>query len=201
MRTAERKPRVFVGASAIGYYGDRGDEELTEDSAPGDDFLARLCRDWEAAAVAAAAFGPRVVNLRIGIVLGPEGGALSRMLTPFKLGVGGPIGSGRNWMSWIHVGDLCGLIRHALDHEHVSGPLHGTAPHPVKGGEFASFLGHVLHRPALFPVPELVLRIPFGEGARVLTASQRCSAERARSLGYRFAHPQLEGALRDLLDR
>lgn len=197
---AAKRPKVLVNGSAIGFYGDRGDELLSETSEPGDDFLAGVCRAWEAEALRAREHGVRAVCVRTGVALG-DGGALKRMLTPFRFGVGGPIGSGRQWMSWIHVRDLCRLIVHAIDHVALEGPVNGTAPEPVHHREFAKTLGRVLGRPAILPTPKLALRALFGEAATVLSASQRCSAEKAMASGFRFDFPALEPALRRVLHR
>jgi uncharacterized protein (TIGR01777 family) len=193
---ASQRPRVFVSGSAIGYYGDRGDELLDEGCGPGDDFLAGLCQEWEEAAREA---GVRTVLLRTGIVLARGGGALARMLPPFRLGLGGPIGSGRQWMSWIHRRDLARLILHAVDDERLSGPVNGTAPEPVRNRDFARALGRALHRPALFPVPVVALRLVLGEVAKILADSQRCAPARALDSGFEFEFPALDGALRQLL--
>lgn len=195
---ASQRPRAFVSGSAVGYYGDRGDEVLHEEAQPGSDFLGSLCREWEGAAEGA---GVRTVLLRTGVVLGRDGGALQRMLPPFKLGLGGPIGSGKQWMSWIHRRDLCRLILHAIDNEQLSGPLNGTAPEPARNKELARTLGRALGRPAFLPTPPLALRLALGEVARVLTDSQRCSADKARESGFQFDFPELEGALRHLLGK
>ena len=188
--------RILVCASATGYYGDRGDEELTEDSAPGGDFLAGVCRDWEAEA---ARSGARTVSIRIGIVLGPEGGALGRMLLPFTLGLGGRLGHGRQWMSWIHVEDLAALIVHALETDALSGPLLGTSPVPVTNADFTKTLGRVLGRWTILPMPAWQARLLFGEVADVLTGSQRCRPIRTLAGGFTFRFPELEPALRHLL--
>lgn len=201
LAAADPRPPVLVCASAVGIYGDRGDEELTEESSLGDDFLASVCRDWEQAATAAEPLGVRTVRLRIGIVLGTTGGALRQMLTPFRLGLGGPIGSGRQWMSWVHIRDLCRLILHAIETEDLSGALHGTAPNPVRNREFARTLGGVLRRPAFLPTPVFALKLALGEVAEVLTASQRCLAKKAEGSGFTFEFPELEKALRHLLHR
>jgi hypothetical protein len=189
-------PRVLVSASAIGYYGDRADEELTEDSPPGDDFLAGVCREWEAEATRS---GIRTVCVRIGIVLGPGGGALARMLTPFKMGLGGRLASGRQWMSWIHRDDLVDLFLHALAKEDVSGPLLGTSPRPVTNLEFTKTLGRVLGRPTILPMPRWQMRLLFGKIAHVLAGSQRCRPKRTLESGFAFRHPDLEPALRQIL--
>jgi uncharacterized protein (TIGR01777 family) len=195
----DERPRVLVSASAIGIYGDRGDETLTEESPPGSDFLAEVCVEWEEAAERAAALGVRVVRVRIGVVLDSSGGALARLLTPFKLGLGGPVGNGRQWMSWVHRADVVGLILHALDQPAAAGALNATAPEPVRNRDFARTLGAVLRRPALVPVPALALRLAFGEMATVLLGGQRVLPARAEASGYRFRFPALEPALRHIL--
>jgi hypothetical protein len=196
------RPDVFVAASAIGYYGNRGDAILTEDDTPGEGFLSDVCRAWEAATEPLAAAGTRVVHLRIGVVLSPRGGALAKMLTPFSLGAGGVIGSGDQYMSWIGIDDLVGMIYHALVTDSLSGPLNATAPNPVTNREFTETLGRVLERPTLVPVPALALRLAFGEMAdALLLASTRVIPERALASGYRFRHERLEDALRHLLGR
>ncbi len=188
--------RVLVSASAIGYYGDRGDEELTEDSPPGDDFLAGVCRDWEAEA---AKSGIRTAFVRTGIVLGPGGGALAKMLTPFKLGLGGRLGSGRQWMSWIDREDLVDLYLHAVERDSVSGPLLGTSPNPVTNLEFTKTLGRVLGRWTILPMPRWQMRLVFGKVAQVLCGSQRCRPKRSLESGFSFKHPDLEPVLRAIL--
>ena len=196
IQAAGDKPAVFVSGSAVGIYGSRGDELLTEESASGDDFLAQLCVDWEAAAQGA---GVRTVILRTGVVLAREGGALAKLLLPFKLGAGGPIGRGRQQMAWIHGDDIVGLILHAIDTPGLEGALNGVAPEPVTNAVFSKALGAALRRPALMPTPPLALRLLLGERAGVLTASQRVSADRALQAGYTFRHPEIGGALRDLV--
>jgi uncharacterized protein (TIGR01777 family) len=190
-------PRVLVCASATGYYGDRGDEELTEDSAPGDDFLAGVCRGWEAEA---ARSGVRTVSVRIGIVLGAEGGALKRMLLPFRLGLGGRLGGGRQWMSWIHADDLAALLRHAVEADALSGPLLGTSPAPATNADFTRTLGRVLGRWTVLPMPAWQVRLMFGKVAAVLLGSQRCRPARTLASGFAFRHPDLEPALRQILE-
>lgn len=196
---AERKPAVLVSASAVGYYGDRGDEELTESAAPAHDFLADVCVEWEREALAAEGSGVRVVTARTGIVLGAGGGALGKMLTPFKLGAGGPLGNGRQWMPWIHVADLARLYVHAADTAAIRGPMNATAPHPVRNAEFTKALGRQLHRPAFMPAPYIGLRIVFGEFAQVLFASQRVIPKVALDTGFVFQYPELAAALREIL--
>lgn len=195
---AERKPRVLVSASAVGYYGDRGEEELTESSPPGHDFLAEVCIDWEREALAAEKHGVRVALLRTGIVLG-HGGALAKMLTPFKLGAGGPLGNGRQWMPWIHVADMAGLYVHAAGVDSIRGPMNAVAPNPVRNSEFTKALGRALHRPAFMPAPYIGLRILFGEFAKVLFASQRVIPKVALDTGFRFAFPDIAAALTEIL--
>ncbi|MDP6409173.1 MAG: TIGR01777 family oxidoreductase [Planctomycetota bacterium] len=201
MEQADPRPRVFVCASAIGYYGERGEEVLNEQAEPGPDFLASVCAEWEREAANATELGVRAVSARLGIVLGLDGGALQRMLPPFRLGLGGTIGLGKHWMSWIHIKDLCQLLLHAADDDSITGPLNATAPETLTNRDFTRCLGRVLKRPTLFPVPALALRAALGPVAGVLTASQRCSAQRALDSGFVFEFPELEPALRQLLHR
>lgn len=196
---AARKPAVLVSASAVGYYGDRGDEELVESAAPADDFLGRVCVEWEREALAAEASGVRVVTARTGIVLGAGGGALGKMLTPFRLGLGGPLGSGRQWMPWIHVADLARLYVHAAEQAAIRGPMNSVAPNPVRNSEFTRALGRQLHRPAFMPAPYIGLRILFGEFAQVLFASQRVIPRVALESGFEFKYPEIAAALREIL--
>lgn len=191
----QSRPRVLVAASAIGYYGSRGDEILDENSLPGSDFTAQLCSDWEAAAKNAEAAGVRVVMLRIGVVVGEGGGILEKMLPAFRAFLGGPVGSGEQFLAWIQLDDLLGILLMALDNPAISGALNVTAPHPVRMRDFAQTLGKVLHRPALLPVPEAALRLLLGEGAQVTLASQRVVPRRALELGYKFRYPELQAAL------
>ena len=195
-------PGVMVSASAVGYYGDRGDEVLTEESAPGEDFLAGVCREWEAAAEPARRSGIRVVHPRLGIVLSPEGGALGATLPIFKLGGGGKIGSGRQWWSWVALDDVVGSIAHALTNESVEGPLNVGSPNPMTNAEYTKVLGKVLGRPTVLPLPAPAARVVLGEVAdALLLASQRMEPARLKDTGYAFRYPQLEGALRHLLGR
>jgi uncharacterized protein (TIGR01777 family) len=189
---------VLASASAVGYYGDRGEEELTETSRPASDFLADVCVEWEREALAAEKLGVRVVTLRTGIVLG-EGGALAKMLTPFKLGAGGPLGNGRQWMPWIHVADMARLYLHAAASEGIRGPMNAVAPNPVRNSEFTKALGRALHRPAFMPAPYIGLRIVFGEFAKVLFASQRVIPKVALDTGFSFEYPEIAGALQEIL--
>jgi uncharacterized protein (TIGR01777 family) len=194
------KPTTLVSASAIGIYGDRADEKLTEESLTGDGFLADVCREWEAEADRATEHGLRVVKLRIGFVLGRDGGALKEMLPAFRAGVAGRLGfSGKQWMPWIHVDDLCGLIHYAAMNENVSGVWNATAPNPVRNREFTRQMGIALHRPTLFPAPAPVLRVLFGELAEHMLDSVRVVPEAAEAAGFPFQYPTLAPALRNLL--
>jgi len=188
---AEPTPRVLVSASAIGYYGDRGEEDLTEDSAPGDDFLSNVCLQWEAEARSSAI---RTVLMRTAMVLGP-GGALARLLGPFRKGLGGKIASGRQWMSWIHRQDLANLYLHALTHHELWGPMIAASPNPARNEHFTRSLAALLDRPAFFKIPRWGLRLAFGRVASVLTASQHCRPGRALESNFRFLYPNLETAL------
>jgi uncharacterized protein (TIGR01777 family) len=195
---AAQKPRVFVGATAIGIYGDRADEVLTETSSHGAGFLVETCEAWENAGNAAAQFGVRVLHPRIGFALGRGGGALKAMTPPFRMGVGGRLGSGRQWMPWIHIDDICGLIAWGMGNEAVSGVYNATAPKPVRNSEFTAEFARVLHRPAIFPVPPIALKVLFGELAQHMLDSARVIPEAAMRGGYRFRHPELPGALKAL---
>ena len=195
-------PATLVAASAIGYYGDRGEELLNEDSSSGNDFLSEVCRQWEAASLPAAEKGIRVVRLRLGIVLSPRGGALAKMLPPFKLGAGGRIGTGQQYMSWIALDDAVGAIGHALTDSNLSGPVNAVAPHPVTNLEFTKTLGKVLSRLTLFPMPAFAARMALGEMAdALLLASSRVEPQRLAGSGYSFQYPTLEAALRHVLDK
>lgn len=196
IKQAGEKPSVLISASASGYYGSRGAEELGESAAPGDDFLARLCMDWEAAA---SGSGVRTVILRLGLTLSAEGGALKRLLLPFRLGLGGPVGWGGHYVPWIHVDDTVGAILHAMSSTAAEGPLNLAAPVAVTNRELSKALGRVLHRPALLPLPPALLQRLMGERASLLTTSQRMLPQRLQELGYDFAYPELEPALRDLV--
>lgn len=199
MAEAKTRPRVFVSGSAVGYYGDRADERLTEASSGGDDFLARLCRRWESAAVDAERLGTRVVLLRTGVVLGRAGGALAQMLPPFQLGVGGPVGSGTQYLPWIHLHDLVKIIAVALVDDRYRGPVNGVAPEQATSRTFARALGRALHRPALLPVPALALKAIFGEAATVLLASQRVEPRALEQREFAFDFPTLDAALQDIV--
>ncbi len=193
------RPAVLVSASAVGYYGSRDEETLTEMSAAGTDFLADVCREWEREAARATEFGIRTAMLRIGVVLGPRGGALQKMLPPFKMGMGGRLGSGRQWMPWIHVADLAALFLHVAESETIRGPVNAVAPEPVRNREFTKTLANILHRPAFLPAPYLGLRALFGEFAQVLFASQKVEPHVAAATGFSFRYPRLDEALRAAL--
>ena len=194
----DAKPRVWASGSAVGYYGDRGDRELTEDTDPGAGFLAEVCRQWEAATVPAEDAGVRVAHVRTGIVQSRTGGSLKQLLLPFKLGVGGRWGSGRQWLSWISLDDDVAAIRHVLDHEELHGAVNLTAPHPVTVQEYVSSLAHALHRPAVVPVPTLALDAVFGRDMvhEMLLGGQRVLPAKLLAGGFSFRHPELVGALR-----
>lgn len=195
MAARERRPRVLVSGSAIGWYGARGDEELGEDAAPGDDFAAHLCRDWEAEADKASMLGVRVCRMRTGIVLDAGGGALGKMLLPFRLGLGGKLGDGKQWMSWITRKDAVCVIRWLIKTEAAQGAYNATAPAPLINADFARALGAALHRPALLPAPAFALRLMLGEMADLLLTGQRVMPQRALAQGFRFRYPDLSAAL------
>jgi len=194
------RPRVLVSASATGYYGNRSDEVLTEDSRPGTDFLSEIAKDWEAEAIKAEALGIRVVRARFGVILAQHGGALPQMMRPFQFGVGGRIGAGRQWMSWISLDDTVAILRLALENEHIRGPINVVSPQPVTNAEFTEVLATALHRPALFPAPAFVLRLILGEMAdALLLSSQRVFPAQLQKFNYVFLHPDLRPALAALL--
>jgi uncharacterized protein (TIGR01777 family) len=193
-----QKPGALLCASAVGYYGSRGDEVLKESAAPGNTWLADVCVAWEKEAAAARDLGLRVVSIRTGVVLDPRGGALERMLPPMRLGVGAKLGNGKQWMPWIHLADLASLFQFAVEAP-VQGELNGTAPYPVTNAEFTGELAKVLHRPALFTIPAVALKVMFGEMSEVLLSSQRVVPAAAEASGFRFRHPQLGPALANLL--
>jgi uncharacterized protein len=195
---AER-PSVLVSASAIGYYGAHGEEPIDEEAATGVDFLAQTCGAWEAEAQAAEGFGLRVVRVRTGVVLDRDGGALAKMLMPFKLGVGGPVAGGSQYISWIHPDDLVGIVLAAIDREQWTGPVNATAPQPQRNRDFSKALGRALHRPSLLPVPGAALRLLYGEMSEIVTTGARVLPARALMLGYEFRYPELDSALRAAL--
>jgi len=200
MAAAGMRRGVLVSGSAVGYYGDRGDESLTESSAHGDDFLARLCIGWESAARKAENLGARVVLLRTGVVLGRAGGALAQMLPPFRVGLGGPVGSGAQFVSWIGIDDLVGAIHHAIVHDELAGAVNAVGPEPVRNRELAAAIGRTLHRPAIVPVPAAVLRLALGEVAdELLLSSAHVVPLRLAAAGYRFRTPDIDAALSHVL--
>ncbi len=199
LREAGPRPRTLIAGSAIGYYGARGEEPLDEEAPPGNDFLARVCIEWETEAQKAAALEMRVVSVRTGVVLDGRDGALAKMLPPFRLGLGGPVAGGGQYMSWIHRDDEIGMIVAALEDERWSGPINATAPEPVTNRDFSHALGRTLHRPALLPVPGAALGLLYGEMAQVVTTGARVVPAKGLVLGYEFRHPQLDEALESAL--
>lgn len=199
IQRALKPPQVLVSASAVGYYGGRGEEVLDERAKPGQGFLADVCVEWERESARAESLGVRVVNPRIGIVLGSGGGALSKMLLPFKLGLGGRLGDGRQWMPWIHLDDLVGLILYAINTPGLHGAMNAVAPSPVTNRDFTAILAGVLHRPAIFPVPAFGLRLAVGEFAEILLASQRVVPRVAEQSGYTFRYGELKPALEAIM--
>lgn len=198
----DNPPKTLVCASAIGFYGSRGDEQLTEESETGDGFLAEVCRAWEDACQPARDAGIRVVNIRIGMVVARDGGALAKMLTPFKMGAGGILGSGKQYMSWIEVDDLVRLIEYTITEESLDGPVNAVAPKPITNFEFTKALGRVLGRPTIFPMPAFAARLAFGEMAdELLLSSARVFPKRATDAGFVFARPEIESALRYVLKK
>lgn len=201
LRAAKPRPEVLVSSSAVGYYGPHGEEEVTEDDPAGSDFLAEVCAAWEREADAAAELGVRVVRLRTGVVLDRQGGALKTMLPPFRLGAGGPVAGGRQYMPWIHVDDVVGMILASLDDERWTGAVNATAPVPVTNKAFAKALGRALGRPAIAPVPAVAIRALYGQMAEIVTRGQRAIPERALGLGYGYRHPDLDEALRSAVGK
>jgi uncharacterized protein (TIGR01777 family) len=199
LASLSQRPAALVAASATGIYGDRGDEVLTESSAPGEGFLSEVTLEWEKASARAEQLGVRTVLARIGIVLGADGGALARMLPPFRFGAGGPIGSGMQWMSWIHIEDVARIMMFAAETPSLRGPVNTTAPNPVTNSDFSHALGRALRRPAILPLPVFALRLLFGEMSEVLTGSQRVQPCAAQSAGFEFRHTEVFAALKDLL--
>jgi uncharacterized protein len=199
LRDAAPRPGVLVCASGVGYYGPHGDEELDESAPPAEDFLAEVCVASEQEARAAEALGVRVAILRTAVVLNARGGALAKMLPPFRAGIGGPVAGGRQWIAWIHVDDLVGIYLAALDGDGWSGPINASAPQPATNADFSKALGRALRRPAIIPVPAFALRLLYGEMAHVITTGQRAIPRRALALGYAFRHPDLDEALRSAL--
>jgi uncharacterized protein (TIGR01777 family) len=196
IRKAKQKPGFLINASAVGYYGPRGDETVTEEAGAGKDFLSSVCREWEEEAKKAESLGLRVIRVRTGIVLGRGGGALAKMVPPFKFFVGGPLGSGTQWMSWIHLEDEVGLMLYLIEHSQATGPFNATAPNPVRMKEFCQVLGQVMGRPSWAPVPAFILRLALGELAEMLLTGQRVIPAAAQRLGYQFRYANLDAALK-----
>jgi uncharacterized protein len=199
LRAADPRPGVLVSASAVGYYGSRGDERVAEDAPAGDDFPAGVCAAWEREALVAEALGLRVVRVRTGVVLEAGGGALEKMLPPFKLGLGGPVAGGGQYVPWIHVDDVIGIYERAIDDPAWSGPVNATAPEPATNRELSKALGRALHRPAVAPVPAFAVKLLYGEMATLVISGQRAVPRRALEGGYAFRHPELDEALRSVL--
>jgi uncharacterized protein len=199
LRAADPRPTTLISSSAIGYYGSHGEEPLDEEAPAGNDFLAQVCLEWEAEAAKATELGLRVVQVRTGVVLDSSGGALAKMLPPFRLGVGGPVAGGRQYISWIHTADLVGMMVAAISDERWVGPVNGTAPAPLDNRDFSRVLGRVLKRPALLPVPAVALQLLYGEMAEIVTTGARVVPAKPLVLGYEFQHPELEEALRSAL--
>lgn len=199
LRQASPRPAALISASAIGIYGARREEPLDEDASHGRGFLAEICEEWESEAQAASQLGVRVAIMRIGVVLSARGGALAKMLPPFKMGVGGPVAGGRQFVSWIHLDDLTGLFLAAIEHESWSGPINATAPEPVTNWQLSKALGKALHRPSLLPVPAAALKLLYGEMSEIVTTGQRVLPAKALISGYEFEHPGLDEALRSAL--
>lgn len=196
----KNKPRVLICASAIGYYGDRGEHDCIETSEPGTGFLSEVCKAWEEAAKPAAAAGIRVVNLRFGVVLGKEGGSLAKMMPAFKMGMGGPLGDGQQWVSWVSIGDVVKTVEFSLNHETLAGPVNVVSPHPVRNKEFAHTLGHALHRPEVVPIPKRMLKFMFGEMAEeTVLASTKVLPHKLQLEEFQFSHPDLHTALEAIL--
>jgi uncharacterized protein (TIGR01777 family) len=201
IEAADPRPKILVSASAVGYYGNRGDELLTEASSAGEDWLAGVCVGWEQAALGAVALGLRVCVLRAGVVLDRKGGALAKMLPPFQAGVGGPVAGGRQYVSWIHADDIVAFYLAALDDARFEGAVNAVAPQAARNADFSKALGHALHRPAIAPIPSFALKALYGDMAQIVTDSQNVRPERAEGFGFAFAHPELGEALSDTLSR
>jgi uncharacterized protein (TIGR01777 family) len=199
IKSCANKPEVFISASGIGYYGGCGESVLNENSPKGSDFLADVCEVWEGESRKIGEYGIRNVQIRTGLVLSLEDGALKQMLPPFKFFIGGPLGNGNQWSSWLHIDDIVGIYLHAIDNKNLSGAVNAASPNPVRMKEFAKTLGKVLKRPSLFPVPKFVLKLVVGEAAEVVTASQRIDVNKIENSGYQFKFENLEDALKDLL--
>jgi uncharacterized protein (TIGR01777 family) len=201
LKSLKNPPKLLISASAVGFYGDGGDTELDESSPPGEGFLPDVCQEWEKAALEALGLGIRAVCVRIGIILSTKGGALAKLLLPFKLGVGGPAGSGRQWMPWIHIDDLAGAFRFVIQEEDLMGVVNGTSPNPATNAEFSTALGRALHRPAFMPAPAFGLKILFGEMAQIVLQGQRVLPKKLLGAGYEFKYPKLLDALEDVIQQ
>lgn len=199
IKSLKQRPKLLLSASAVGFYGDGGDRELDETSPPGEGFLPEVCREWETAALDAMGLGMRAVCLRIGIVLSTKGGALAKMLLPFRLGLGGRLASGRQWMPWIHIEDLIGAIRFVIENEDLMGIVNGTSPNPATNADFTKALGRALHRPTLFPAPEMGLRLLLGEMAQILLEGQKVRPRKLSDAGFAFSYPELDDSLSDIV--
>lgn len=199
IKSCSNKPQVFISASGVGYYGDCGDTILDETSSLGNDFLAEVCKVWEGESKRVEDAGVRSVQIRTGLVLSTEDGALKQMLPPFKFYIGGPLGNGKQWASWLHIEDIIGIYLHAIDNTELRGAVNAASPNPVRMNEFTNTLGNVLHRPSLFPVPKFILRLVIGEAAEVVTASQRVDVQKLLNSGFKFKFDFIKEALKDLL--
>ena len=199
IKQCTNKPKVFISASGIGFYGDRNDEELSDNSTPGKDFVADVCKVWEFESQQLTKINIRNIQIRTGLVLSTEDGALKQMLPAFKMFFGGPLGNGKQWSSWLHIDDIVGIYLYALENEKITGPLNAVSPNPIRMKDFARTLGKVLKRPSLFPVPKFILKFVVGEATEVVTASQKVIPEKLIKSDYKFKFTKLEDALRDLL--
>jgi uncharacterized protein (TIGR01777 family) len=199
LKTLKNPPKLLVSASAVGFYGGRGDTELDESAPPGEGFLPEVCHEWEKATMEALGLGIRAVCMRTGIVLSTQGGALGQMLLPFKLALGGPLGSGKQWMPWIHIDDIVGAFRYVMANDDLVGAVNGTSPNPATNADFSKALGRALHRPAVLPVPAFALNVLFGEMAQILLEGQRALPKKLLFTGYEFKYPELPGALEDVI--
>lgn len=199
LKSLSKRPKVLVSASAVGFYGDGGDRMLDESSPPGTGFLPDVCQEWERATMEALGLGMRAAVVRIGIALSTHGGALGKMLLPFKLGLGGPVGGGKQWMPWIHIDDLVAAFRYVVDKEDIVGAVNATAPNPVTNAEFSRALGRALHRPAVLPAPGFALKLLLGQMSEIVLEGQRVVPKKLQESGFEFRHPEAEEALRDVL--
>ena len=199
LKSLKNPPKLLVSSSAVGFYGDGGDTELDESAPPGEGFLSDVCHEWEKSTMEALGLGIRAVCMRTGIVLSTQGGALGQMLLPFKLGLGGPLGNGKQWMPWIHIDDIVGAFRYVMANDDLVGAVNGTSPNPATNADFTKALGRALHRPAVLPVPTFGLKLLFGEMAQILVEGQRALPKKLLFTGYEFKYPDLSGALEDVI--